>query len=133
MVPIWPFAHLLENESYPLLSPGQFINPEYHKMTEYIKTIKTSDWETLSSFYRREMGDTAVEKWLSSDGFVAFTANTLNLFNKAIGYVIRKVLKATGVVIQMALSNSMTLLDHLAYILDRGLKRQKSFPPGSLN
>ncbi|CAM3823431.1 lipase family protein [Parendozoicomonas haliclonae] len=122
MVPIWPFVHLLEQDSYGLPSPGHYINPEYHRMVQYINTIGSNDWGTLDSLYKDKVEDSAIEKWLASDSFVSLTANTIRLFSSAIGYVIRKVLKAIGITIQTVLGAATTLLDQLAYTLHRGLK-----------
>ena len=126
MVPIWPFTHLLESSSYSLPSPGHFINPEYHKMAQYINTIGSDDWQTLQSLYQEKIEDSAIEKWLASDSFSSLTANTIKLFSWAIGYVIRKVLKAAGIAIQTVFGAATTLLDQLAYILHRGIKAAES-------
>lgn len=121
MVPVWPFMHLLEEDSFYLPGRGHYINPEYHKITQYLNTIGSSDWEALGSLYKETIEDTVIEQWLASDSFASLNANTIKLFSRAIGYVIRKVLKATGVTLQTAFGTATTILDQLAYILHRGM------------
>ncbi|WP_062270037.1 lipase family protein [Endozoicomonas arenosclerae] len=121
MVPIWPFMHLQEDGIYSIPSPGQFISPEYHKMAQYINSVGSKSWEVLEALYDESVEDSAVERWLSSDSFVSLTANTLRMFSYAISFVIRKVLKAVAITIQTVFGAGTTLLDQLAYILNRGL------------
>jgi triacylglycerol lipase len=66
--------------------------------------------------------DHAVQKWLKSDGVVAFTANTLELLNAALLYVIKKVINLAGIAIVTAAAGTLTLMDRMAMLLARGAK-----------
>ncbi|MCO1332925.1 lipase family protein [Microbulbifer sp. OS29] len=127
MVPMWPFYHLPYGEkAYCLNSPGNSPSGEYHKMGRYIESVnKASSWDTMYEL-EPEIPTSAIEQWLSSEGPVSFTINTMNMINKAISYVILKILKLTGISIQLGLASGVTLLDMLAYILQQGIDFSKS-------
>lgn len=123
MVPIWPFIHLREDDSYKLPSPGTFINPKYHGSALYIKTVsQLGDWDTLKEHNRPQQSESQIEDWLQDDGFVAMTATAISYFNSAIAYVIKKVMLATGIVAQGVVATAATILDRLAYVLYKGFK-----------
>jgi hypothetical protein len=125
MVPVWPFVHLQDEGLLALHSPGVFINPMQHRMIEYVNSVGNKDWKTLERYYQSKVSDPVLEQWLSSNSAASLTANTLNLFSQAIGYVIRKVLKAVAITFQTVITQSVTLLDQLTYILHKGISETK--------
>lgn len=126
MVPLWPFYHLPENHAgYCLKSPGSMPSGEFHKMKNYIASVsKTSSWETMYEL-EPEVSQTAIEQWLSSDGPLSLTMNTMNMINKAIAYVLKKILKVAGISLQFGMASGVTLLDMLAYVLKKGIDFSK--------
>lgn len=127
MVPLWPFYHLPENNRvYCLNSPGSMPSGEYHKMKNYIASVsKTSSWESMHDL-EPEVTQFSIEQWLSSDGPLSFTINTMNMMHKAIAYVVTKILKVAGIGIQFGVASGVTLLDTLAYVLEKGIDFSKS-------
>jgi len=67
-------------------------------------------------------GQVAVERWLQSDGIVSFTANTLELLDAALLYVIEKVINATGIVLVTGFATCFTLLDRMAVFMAKAAK-----------
>lgn len=126
MVPIWPFYHVPEgSRSYCLTSPGSMPSGEYHKMKQYIASVsKTSSWETMSEL-EPEATQSAIEAWLSSDGPLSLSMNTMNMIHQAIAYVIKKILKVAGISVQFGIASGVTLLDLLAYVLKKGIDFSK--------
>ncbi|AWF79621.1 hypothetical protein BTJ40_01560 [Microbulbifer sp. A4B17] len=127
MVPMWPFYHLPYGEkAYCLNSPGNSPSGEYHKMVRYIESVnKASSWNTMFEL-EPTTPPSVIENWLKSDGPISFTINTMDMINKAISYVILKILKLTGISIQLGLASGVTLLDMLAYVLQQGIDFSKS-------
>ncbi|WP_299594499.1 lipase family protein [uncultured Microbulbifer sp.] len=127
MVPLWPFYHLPEKrQGYCLKSPGSMPSGEFHKMKNYIASVsKTASWETMYEL-EPDVTQGAIEQWLSSDGPLSLTMNTMNMINKAIAYVLQKVLKVAGISLQLGIASGVTLLDMLAYILMRGIDFSKT-------
>ncbi|MCK7598882.1 lipase family protein [Microbulbifer sp. CAU 1566] len=126
MVPLWPFYHLPESKAgYCLKSPGSMPSGEFHKMKNYIASVsKTSSWETMYEL-EPEVSQSAIEQWLSSDGPLSLTMNTMNMINKAIAYVLQKILKVAGISLQLGIASGVTLLDMLAYVLKKGIDFSK--------
>ncbi|MBB3167500.1 lipase family protein [Simiduia aestuariiviva] len=126
MVPIWPFFHVpLKNHSYCLNSPGSLPSGEFHKMKNYVLSLsKSKDWGTLVDL-EPPVSESAIEKWLASDGVYALTINSLNMINSALVYVIKKVLYGAGVLVQNSVGLGITLLDQLAMALAKGYNLAK--------
>lgn len=125
MVPLWPFVHVPEKgPNYKLNSPGRMISPAAHKMANYINSVSKSDWGGLVN-PQPSNTDHMIERWLKSDGIVSFTANTVELINTALWYVLKKILHVAGISIQLAFGSSITLLDQLTYVLKKGLDFSK--------
>ncbi|MCW8127633.1 lipase family protein [Microbulbifer halophilus] len=130
MVPMWPFYHIPEKSGAFCLdnyvNPGDMISFADHKMENYVKSIsKISSWKTMPQL-EPEVSESAIERWLSSDGPISFTFNTMNMIHRAIAYVISKVLKLTGISVQFGIASGVTLLDLLAYVLKKGIDFSKS-------
>ena len=66
--------------------------------------------------------ESAVEKWLKSDGVVSFTASTLELLNAALVYVVKKVANLAFTALVGTAAGTLTLLDRMAMLLAKGVK-----------
>lgn len=124
MVPTWPFYHVPKDEiSYLLYSPLAAVPWEYHFMKHYIKSAKAAgSWVSMARSRPQSHMDYTVERWLKSDGFVSFTANSLELLNAALIYVIKKVLHLAGITIVSLATGTLTLLDRMAILLAKAVK-----------
>lgn len=124
MVPTWPFTHVpTSSVDYLLFSPVSAIPWEYHKMKHYIKSAENAaGWAGMKTNRPKGYGQVAVERWLQSDGIVSFTANTLELLDAALLYVIEKVINATGIVLVAGFATYFTLLDRMAVFMAKAAK-----------
>lgn len=92
-------------------------------MKHYIRSAEAAgSWEGIASNRPAGHLDSAVERWLKSDGFISFTANTLDLLNAALIYVIKKVVKVVGVTLVTAAAGTLTLLDRMAIFMAKAAK-----------
>jgi triacylglycerol lipase len=123
-VPTWPFVHVpASNADYLLFSPVSAVPWEYHLMKHYINSVKNAaGWKALKSNRPKGYGQIAVERWLASDGVVSFTANTLELLDVAMVYVVEKALHAAGITIVTGFSSAFTLLDRMAMFMAKAAK-----------
>ncbi|MCR6652929.1 MAG: lipase family protein [Cellvibrionaceae bacterium] len=124
MVPTWPFTHVpASNGDYLLFSPMTAIPWEYHKMKHYRASVeKAAGWKGMKDNRPKGYGQIAVERWLQSDGIVSFTANTLELLDAALLYVIEKVINAAGIVLVTGFATTFTLLDRMAVFMAKAAK-----------
>lgn len=124
MVPTWPFFHVPNTDiGYLIFSPMAVKPWEYHLMKHYIRSAEAAgSWEGIASNRPAGHLDSAVERWLKSDGFISFTANTLDLLNAALIYVIKKVVKVVGVTLVTAAAGTLTLLDRMAIFMAKAAK-----------
>lgn len=87
-------------------------------MKHYIKSAeKSGDWSVIKHNRPKGHLDATVEKWLKSDGVLSFTANTLELLDAALLYVIKKVIHVAGIFLVSAAASTFTLFDRLAIFL----------------
>ena len=125
MVPTWPFFHVPTTSAAYVIDKPLAIKPwEYHLMKHYIKsTEKAGDWGQLRSFIAAGQPDSAIERWLKSDSIiVSMTAKVLDWINSAVMYVIKKIMKAAGIVLVTGAAVTLTLLDRLAMFMAKGVK-----------
>lgn len=118
MVPTWPFVHVpTEGDDYLIDSPVRMVPWHYHSMGEYKKSTKGRQWIEIKN--SRPLGhlDQAIENWLKSNTVLTFTANTLDLLNAALWYVVKKIIHAAGIVLVGGFATTFTLLDRLAYLM----------------
>jgi triacylglycerol lipase len=92
MVPTWPFYHVPNRDiGYMIQSPLSGKPWEYHLMKHYIRSMESAgSWNAIARNRPAGYLDSTVERWLKSDGIISFTANTLDLLNAALVYVIKK-------------------------------------------
>jgi len=119
MVPTWPFTHVPSAKQGYLIDSPVAIKPwEYHLMKNYIHSAKNAGtWAKMATNRPPGQLDSAVERWLKSDGVFSFTTNSLELLDSALLYVIKKAIHLTGIVFVSAASGTLTLLDHMAMFM----------------
>jgi len=124
MVPTWPFFHVPNTNAGYLIDSPVAIRPwEYHLMKHYIRSAKAAgSWKKIASNRPAGHLDSAVERWLKSDGILSFTANTLELLNAALIYVVKKVVNLAGIAVVTAGAGTLTLLDRMAMFMARAAK-----------
>ena len=119
MVPTWPFRHVpTSNADYLVYSPLAAKPWEYHLMKHYISSSKKAvNWSAMIDKRPKGHLDAAVERWLTSDGVLSLTANTLELMDAALLYVVKKAINATGIFVVTGAASTFTLLDRLAMFI----------------
>lgn len=119
MVPTWPFAHVPSfGGDYLIHSPVSMPPWKYHFMEHYIKSVEgSSGWKSIENNRPQSYGQITLENWLKSDGIVSFSANSLQLLDAALVYVLEKVAHAVSIAINGIIATGLTLLDRLAMIL----------------
>ena len=124
MVPTWPFRHVpTSNADYLVYSPIAAKPWEYHLMKHYIASSKKAmNWSAIIDKRPKAHMDAAVERWLTSDGVLSLTANTLELMDAALLYVIKKAINAAGILVVTAAASAFTLLDRLAMFMAKAGK-----------
>lgn len=124
MVPTWPFFHVPYTTVGYLIDSPVAIKPwEYHLMKHYIHSAKMAgSWQKIASNRPAGHLDSAVESWLKSNDILSFSANTLELLNAALIYVIKKVIHVTGVAIVTTAAGNLTLLDRMAMFMAKATK-----------
>lgn len=124
MVPTWPFHHVPTfGDDYLMFSPASSVPWEYHFMKHYINSVKQAgSWGAIKSSRPQGHMDAAVERWLKSDGVVSLTANTLELMNAALLWVLKKVAHAAGILVVGTAASAFTLLDRLAMFMAKAAK-----------
>lgn len=125
MVPTWPFYHVPNDNTGYIVEKPLAIKPwEYHLMKHYIESAeKASDWKQMRIVHSVVQNDSAIERWLKSDNvIVSMSARVLDWLNSAIVYVIKKLMKVTGIVIVTGAAVTLTLLDRLAMLMSKGIK-----------
>lgn len=124
MVPTWPFFDIPNTSiGYLLHSPVAAIPWEYHLMKHYIKSAKSAgSWQGMANSRPASHMDNTIESWLKSDGIVSLTANSLDLLNAALLYVVKKVVNLQGIAMISAATTTLTFLDRMAILLAKGAK-----------
>ena len=124
-IPFWPFTHapslMASSYDYFQPSPGSFPSGEWHSIKKYVSTVGSHKWESLRGKKGEINDSTRVENWINSKSPIALSITNLGWLDKAINYVLGKVLKAAGSVLTIAAGASFTLMDRLAYMLEKGI------------
>jgi len=119
MIPTWPFVHIPESgQDYWLPSPGVLPSPEYHAMDKYTTSVSTHSWGTLSGFHEAHKDDVQIAQWLMDKTRATFSMNTLRWLSGALVYVLKKI---KAIVNSQQITGQFTLMDHLAYVLAKGI------------
>jgi hypothetical protein len=121
-IPIWPYLHVpFQAQDYYLPSPGLIPMAEYHSMKRYIESVRDANWESLAALGPEQKTDSGVIQWLNLQSPVGITIVTLEWLNQALVYVLKKCLNGAAWLISEGFTNSFTLMDQLAYILNKGI------------
>lgn len=120
-IPLFPFHHVpYESPGYELTAgPSGLINPHAHFMDEsYLPGVGSMSWQALGN--HAEGDDAAVQAWLgqaASGGILMGSATALQMIGKALAWILGKV---AFVGVGAVFTAGMTVLDQLAWMLDRG-------------
>lgn len=126
-IPIWPFMHTPNtNKEYFLPSPGVIPWSTYHDMDLYIDSVDKKSWDELFAMRPAKRTDSGVEQWLKSKAVIGQTITSIEWLNDAIIYVIKKCIELAGRAINFFSSTYFTLMDNLAYILNKGIDLSKT-------
>jgi len=125
-IPIWPFIHTPSSgQDYYLPSPGIIPMAEYHGMDHYIESVRDKPWNLLAGLRGVTSTESSLIKWLKEDTPMGFTIKSIEWLNDALLYVLKKCLNGAAWLISKAFSSSLTLMDQLAYILQKGVSLVK--------
>lgn len=121
-IPTWPFIHTPNSGTdYYLPSPGVVPGPTYHGMDKYIESVSGKNWATLAALDIEKKSESGIVLWLKSPSPVGLTITALEWLNQALVYVLKKCLNGAAWVISGAMGTSFTLMDQLAYVLQKGI------------
>lgn len=121
-IPIWPFIHTpCEGTDYFLPSPGMIPWATYHSMEKYIESVDNKSWGVIASIRDENRDENSVKRWLKEETPLSFTISSIEWVSKALEYVIEKCLNGVSFAISKGASASLTLMDRLAYILNKGI------------
>ncbi|MDK2779389.1 MAG: lipase family protein [Pseudomonadota bacterium] len=124
MVPIYPFKQApYANNGHFLPSNQPLTSGEAHFMRNYVASVRSESWETLSHNpvepYNIEI---AIENWLKSKSPVdSESASFWQWVDAALVYVIKKIAMGAVLLLQGAVIGLHTIVDKLAYILAKGI------------
>lgn len=126
MVPMWPFVHVPNPgiDCY-INSPGAIPWITYHDMEKYIDSVTEHNWEALHVAQPKQDFDHLAKVWLNRRIQYGITTASLMMFHYTLVYLLKKIVYATGVVVQAGLASSLTLLDMLAQALAKGAQASK--------
>ena len=92
-------------------------------MKHYIDSAeKAGSWKKIANNRPAGHLDSVVERWLKSDGILSFSANTLDLLNAALMYVIKKVINTAGIALVTTTAATLTLMDRMAMFMAKAVK-----------
>lgn len=121
-IPIWPYIHTPNSgRDYYLPSPGIVPMAEYHGMDHYIASVEGAGWDSLANLRDIGKDDTIIERWLKDKTPIGLTITSIEWLNRALLFVLKKCMDSAAWVISKAFSSSYTLMDQLAYILQKGV------------
>jgi len=125
-VPIYPFCHVpYKTRNYVIGGNGLVLNPWAHTMPSYTKAIGQASWFCLLDRSTPIRAADEVKRWLETvsagGGITAFAADSLAMIGKVLGWILEQEYQNWGI----DCANSYTALDHLAHLVERGIKLTK--------
>lgn len=121
-IPPWPFSHTpISGVDYFLPSPGIIPIGEYHRMKHYVESVSGRSWKSLSSLRDIVRDDNGIASWLKDKSFVGLTISSIEWLNQALIFVLKKCFDGVAWLISETFSSTFTLMDQLAYILNKGI------------
>ncbi len=125
-VPLWPFIHTPDKgRDYYLPSAGIIPGGQFHSMDEYIRSVSGRSWAAIGKKPAAHT-DASIENWLKQNVVISFTLSSIEWLNDAIVYVLKKCADAIGQSISNFFTSAFTLMDQIAYILNKGIDLSKS-------
>lgn len=126
MVPIFPYVHSpLPGAGHSIVSTQKIISAEAHAIDEdgYVDSVKGKTWTQLNRSAPVFNHESIIEEWLNSHRHENFyDSKTLDLLERAIFWLVRKVLTAFVSFAQLAVMGIHTFIDMLAWALAQGIK-----------
>lgn len=127
-IPVWPYLHTpLNAKDYYIPSPGLIPLDTYHYMNTYVASVtekgsgKSKTWKQLSVIRAEQKSESALLAWLKQNSFISLNLTTLEWLNQALLYVLDKCMKGLSKVISYSIGTTLTLMDQLAYLLEKGI------------
>jgi hypothetical protein len=122
-IPIWPFVHTpnIDND-YLINTPGIVPSAEWHDMRLYVEKIRKHTWQKLLELKPVGKNDIDISNWLKSNVRVPTTSEALEWIGGAIVFVMKTCLGAMKKAYSFVASTSVTVMDKLAYILDKAIR-----------
>jgi triacylglycerol lipase len=121
MIPPFPFVHVPDTgPGLQLKWSGARVSASAHYMESYISSLGDSGWAALERSSPSIGWDQRISDWLdsaSSEGVVTFSATTLWMIMKALGWLLKKIL---GGAVGITFTAAATILDQLAWLLHQG-------------
>ena len=117
MVPLWPFTHVPQPGASCNLNGGVFNTFSAHFMSNYLRSIDgVTNWESIRKPDTPMPSRQAIEHWLSAEGAIMLSRQTLRLLGVAIEYIF----KTAGISMQAILGLAgLTVLDKLSYLMHK--------------
>ncbi|PCK08723.1 MAG: lipase [Alteromonadaceae bacterium] len=121
-IPTWPYIHTPNSgRDYYLPSPGIVPMAKYHGMDQYLNSVEGQSWDLLADLRSASKDDSRTVQWLKSSTPLGLTITSIEWLNRALIYVLNKITSGAAWLISSAVSSSFTLMDRLAYMLQRGV------------
>lgn len=125
-IPVWPFVHApYKDNAYQIKKPNIVPGAEWHSMDKYVQSVRKKSWPQVYSLRDAEKTEQSVKNWLKSNVKIPSPMETLSWINDAISYVLKKCVKAVSFSFEFAGSSMFTIMDKLAYILDKAIHIDK--------
>ncbi len=125
-VPIYPFCHVpYQTRNYLVGGNGLILNPFAHRMGSYARAIGQASWSSLLDRSSHFLVADEVKRWLETvsvgGGITAFAADSLSMIGRVLGWILEQEYRNWGI----ECVNYYTALDHLAHMIERGVKFTK--------
>lgn len=129
MVPTFPYVHVpmpgvkfYASHHNTIWTP---VSITAHFMTNYIKGVRGQTWDTLSKPQVPSDFDNQVEYWLATQNWASMSVYGIRMIYSALGFILKKILLATGKVFDAAAHGATTLLDVMAIHLEKSARAVK--------
>ena len=124
MVPVFPYVHSpLPGLGHRIKSDQLVISGEAHKMKHYVDDVRGKTWSELERAAPVFNHEKAIKEWLTSNmNQNPNCPQTFEWLEKAIVWLLAKVLSRFVHVAQLAIMGIHTFLDKLAWLLAKGIE-----------
>lgn len=122
MIPVYPFIHApMPGEGYRIPYGHGVLSFTAHRIGNYVESTRHCSWLALKARPNPELGEQALERWLSSDmPDNPADPSVWERVNAAMGWVLGKISVIFLAPIQMAVMGGLTLADRIALALRQG-------------